>query len=934
MPSFLFKEDPVEIPVYQHPMDLMGRALMVRDAKVKEGLSMIRSQYDNLLNTPLTNEVNRMGVKNDTEAAMSKLKGLSSVDLSLPENQGAALGVFDNVLNNKNYLTDMAFTRHIGKQKQIIEETRKKNPAQWSPQNEHQVTKAENAYRFADPNSEAPKFATFTPFVDVDKMYQDIAKNVEEEQLQQTGQRSVDGYGRLVVTNEIKEKTKEKILARFQAAMTQDPRIAQQMFVNYDYLKDSGVINPDYVIAKIETDIKRFTDNYITPAGVSDETKKAATAQVEGMQNAVKKIKQNPDSFSDVYGLGAFINDYMDETATGLAYRREGKVEYDPASLKMFENTLKSMEADKQLGRDKELETWKAQYSGKTKTGVNPTDHDARDPRGWGNSEFIQKLEKINKDGYLSTTEDDQFVKSILGNPTASKTIPGYYSLTRFGTETADPSKNVILSTAGVQLSKEDAKHITTASVLKDLESDILRITPKAFTSSITLQTPGSSIGGGLGSTNQNVTMQDGNKVKLKKINDILNSNDPKYNTIRQVYKDKLQKIGLDLSNPSAIADYSSYVSQPENAEKIFIGTTLNSLKGDFEFKPTGSGKTVEIGDNGQAFINGYIRVPMASVPESTRKLLIDNGVTLQVEKLTDEPDPKKTKSYYVFEGKVPTQIDLAEAGVNYSTAMGVKDPAELSYVRDQLQSYLGTSYNNDGELTAKKDNAGNTFFVINDQSEIRNDLRKVGNNLLELKNNGELDIDSFKVLYEDLNKINIAQFSTKAEALSTISSYLNNLGPRIKPESTSVMNIKTDNTRLDNALKNPASKTILDTLQTSGFTPKAAAFWLGNFIQESDLNPTAENKKELAFGIAQWRGDRRENLESFTGTKTPTIEQQVQFFMHELKGRVGEKEYERIKGLTDPVAIRKAIFDFERYGHEGNRTYFGHQIAEALSKP
>ena len=48
------------------------------------------------------------------------------------------------------------------------------------------------------------------------------------------------------------------------------------------------------------------------------------------------------------------------------------------------------------------------------------------------------------------------------------------------------------------------------------------------------------------------------------------------------------------------------------------------------------------------------------------------------------------------------------------------------------------------------------------------------------------------------------------------------------------------------------------------GYQPHHAAALAGHFLQESGGNPSALNQKEGAFGLSQWRLDRRENLENF----------------------------------------------------------------------
>lgn len=73
------------------------------------------------------------------------------------------------------------------------------------------------------------------------------------------------------------------------------------------------------------------------------------------------------------------------------------------------------------------------------------------------------------------------------------------------------------------------------------------------------------------------------------------------------------------------------------------------------------------------------------------------------------------------------------------------------------------------------------------------------------------------------------------------------------------------------------------------GIEPHIAAGIVGNLKHESaGMNPRALGDNGTAFGLAQWRGDRRENLEGFArarGVEAADFDAQVDFVAHELKG-------------------------------------------------
>lgn len=70
--------------------------------------------------------------------------------------------------------------------------------------------------------------------------------------------------------------------------------------------------------------------------------------------------------------------------------------------------------------------------------------------------------------------------------------------------------------------------------------------------------------------------------------------------------------------------------------------------------------------------------------------------------------------------------------------------------------------------------------------------------------------------------------------------------------------------------------------LRAKGLSPTAAAGVTGNLMQESGLNPAALNEGEGAYGLAQWRLDRRGALNAFAGERASHPQAQLDFLLHE----------------------------------------------------
>lgn len=99
----------------------------------------------------------------------------------------------------------------------------------------------------------------------------------------------------------------------------------------------------------------------------------------------------------------------------------------------------------------------------------------------------------------------------------------------------------------------------------------------------------------------------------------------------------------------------------------------------------------------------------------------------------------------------------------------------------------------------------------------------------------------------------------------------------------------------------------VMQRLVNEGVDPQTAAGYVGALMQESggntfDISPTAENPSG-AYGIAQWLGSRRDDLNAFAkerGKDPSDFETQVEFLVHEIKGNEAES-LEAIRGAKSP---------------------------------
>lgn len=108
------------------------------------------------------------------------------------------------------------------------------------------------------------------------------------------------------------------------------------------------------------------------------------------------------------------------------------------------------------------------------------------------------------------------------------------------------------------------------------------------------------------------------------------------------------------------------------------------------------------------------------------------------------------------------------------------------------------------------------------------------------------------------------------------------------------------------------------DYLVKKGINPIVAAGIIGNLDVESGFSDDVISFKRRgdngsAYGLAQWRGDRKDNLLKFAGNRANTIEGQLDFLVHELTTNKAYK-YETINSAKSPSEAAKLFMDiYER---------------------
>lgn len=120
-----------------------------------------------------------------------------------------------------------------------------------------------------------------------------------------------------------------------------------------------------------------------------------------------------------------------------------------------------------------------------------------------------------------------------------------------------------------------------------------------------------------------------------------------------------------------------------------------------------------------------------------------------------------------------------------------------------------------------------------------------------------------------------------------------------------------------------------VEELNRRGYSAPQKAAILGSIMQESSLNPYAQEKGGTGLGLFQWSYDRRKQVPGFTGDFYADARKQLDLFERELGGPE-QKAGTMLKGAQTLDQAAAAMKQFERYGVAGNRYKY---MNEYLSK-
>jgi hypothetical protein len=356
MPSFLFKSEILTPPSYNHPLELAGKALLYRDSKYKEGISVIRNKYDSILSYKTSNPENTEFLQTGIQQSLSNLDKLAGADLSLPGNVSAGLKSFDNITNNKALRDDIAFTQSYNTAMADARSTGKKDPNSVAVQNLDLITSAMDDYMKtkpqSDPDATPPTPVRFIPHYNFEKIQADKISKIKadiEIQKKDVNYQAVIG-GRTVnlstaTQQEIESLTKSRIATVIYNDFNTDSQAKNQLMIDHRYntkyglydLKEtkedlkSNVEALEYRINEL-TDLGKLPNITQTQKSESEKIIKDLQAQVTSISGRLRSMDDPNYKFTPSDHMEAYVN----KMYKLYGYTKEHKIESMPGSTEVL----------------------------------------------------------------------------------------------------------------------------------------------------------------------------------------------------------------------------------------------------------------------------------------------------------------------------------------------------------------------------------------------------------------------------------------------------------------------------------------------------------------------------------------------------------------------------------------------------------------------
>ena len=331
------------------PLDLINRGLATKQGQTDTVKQSVQGDLDNLGNTTFYKDSDRALVNDRIQNTVNSLNNFAGSDLTDGRTQTALMGVVNGLTSDPDVVDRIMANRNYGKQRQAIDYIKQHHPEQYSGVNENYFN-LQAADWMKDPNKTAFN-ATYQPYNNYDADMNTAVKSIlDNPDVQDQIMYTTDATGKKVprlyhgvgMSQSITDVSRQKLLDGVNSAWNGANDAQLQLEYKNAMATNGAAVATQHVQGLYKNYVEQATSyqNMANQARVSgqdpkqwqDQADKYSSAAIEAATNMGKLATGEVDP-SSLVTYDHYKYDKLYQFADSHAYRKEGKVEWNPVDM-------------------------------------------------------------------------------------------------------------------------------------------------------------------------------------------------------------------------------------------------------------------------------------------------------------------------------------------------------------------------------------------------------------------------------------------------------------------------------------------------------------------------------------------------------------------------------------------------------------------------
>lgn len=361
-----------QVNPYQAPNQQIIQAIGTRNQYWDSAASSLKNAYQNYLGLDLSRADNHQRLNQLMQGVNENLQKVSKTDLSIGENYGAAMNIFDPIIKDDNIMGDNAITKYYKQEFSTAQNYRNKdNGKGYSATNVQDLSNHLQDF-VNDPNasnwrSHYASRSQYTPYTDVAAEVRQVGKDFKPDTKVLSGPMSLNKDGSpnpYMMTTSDKSIIASQYRAFLDAHLSDKAKGQLAIEGRVRYHDNPAMLAQDYTQSnqdRINSYSSQIKDLNGRMAGATDDLKAQYTDQINDLQSKIKdttientKIKSgdlsNFTPYKNQIAAGLYTNNYVDNMAKASA-QKNIEVKYTPNQVwkTMFDEQNENDRLDKSI---------------------------------------------------------------------------------------------------------------------------------------------------------------------------------------------------------------------------------------------------------------------------------------------------------------------------------------------------------------------------------------------------------------------------------------------------------------------------------------------------------------------------------------------------------------------------------------------------------